>query len=249
MKQARILIVIPAYNEAENLPFVLKELREHCHDCDVLVVDDGSTDATADVAVAHGLEVIRHGANLGYGAALRTGYARALSRRYAVVITMDADGQHDPSFVPSLVEPVVGGVCDVAVGARCPGRMGYAPSWPRRAGIRLFAWLGTVLTGRRILDPTSGFVAANPAAVRFLLRVTPDDYPDLNVRIALFRAGYRVREVPVLMRDRQAGRSVMMAGLAPFLYGPKMLVYLVQTYCLVRREHHASQLETPAGEP
>ncbi|MDI7267270.1 MAG: glycosyltransferase, partial [Myxococcota bacterium] len=241
-RRKHILVVIPAHNEAANLPVVVEELRRARTDCDALVVDDGSIDGTAELAERLGLTVIRHFSNRGYGAALASGYRHAVENGYRIVVQCDADGQHDPAQIERLLEALARG-CDVAVGSRMP-TPNYRPSLPRKMGIRFFAWLGRTLTGRSVTDPTSGFAAMNRRAAELLMEVVPDDFPDLYVRLLLHRGGFVVREVPVVMRRRLSGKS-MTDGLVPFVYVPKMMVYVGRACARPVRLRH-SRTSPPA---
>jgi radical SAM superfamily enzyme YgiQ (UPF0313 family) len=224
----KILVVLPAYNEAANLPVVVEELKKAGGGWDLVVIDDGSTDDTCETARGLGLPVLQHPRNLGYGAALKTGYRYALEHDYDVVVQCDADGQHDPALIPRFIEELHAG-CDVVFGSRMLTKEGYRPTLPRWVGIHFFAWLGRVTTGQPITDPTTGFAAMSSRAAAFLAEVTPDDYPDLNVLLMLHRAGFVVREVPAVMRHRLSGRS-MTGGLVPLVYIPKMLMYLSRIF-------------------
>lgn len=225
-----LVVIVPAFNEENNLGVVLGALRDARSDCDVIVVDDGSSDRTAGVARALGATVISHAKNRGYGAALVTGYRGAIERGYETVVQLDADGQHDPAQVEKLLVELRAGRVDIVFGSRMVAGGGHETSLPRLIGIHLFAWLGRALTGRRITDSTSGFAAMNRRALAFLADNTPDDYPDLNVLYALHRAGIRVTEVPVTMRPRRSGESQLHHGLRPVLYVPKMLRYLYEVH-------------------
>lgn len=219
----RVLVVVPAHDEREALPRVLQELRTACERADVVLVDDGSSDGSGAIGAALGACVITHPKNRGYGAALVSGYRYALDHGYDLVITVDGDGQHDPSQIGALLRATDG--ADVVIGSRMLRPGGDMPSLPRWVGIRLFAALGRALTPLPITDPTSGFTAVRRRALPFLVDHTPDDFPDLNVLIALERAGYVLREVPVTMRARRTGRS-MNRGVVPFVYVAKMLWYV-----------------------
>ncbi|MCB9883380.1 MAG: glycosyltransferase family 2 protein [Planctomycetes bacterium] len=223
----RVLAIIPAMNEAENLGALLDEL-EHVHPlAHTLVVDDGSSDETADIAKARGCRVVRHPFNLGYGAALLTGYHYALRHGFPNVVQLDADGQHPPSLLPMLLEPVLRGGVDVVVGSRYLASDSKGSTFVRRLGARPLAWLATLWTGQRITDPTSGFQALSPAAVATLCSDGfPEDYPDVDVLITLHRAGLRLIELPVNMRDRVAGTS-MHGGMRAFYYFYRLLVTLM----------------------
>jgi len=220
----RTLVVVPALDEQESIDAVVSGARAALPDCDIVVVDDGSTDATAREARAAGAKVFRHPENLGYGAALQTGYKYAVRRGYKVVAQMDADGQHDPSSLPALIAPVRNGEADVALGSRFIGASCYRPPLGRLAGVRLFSWIIAAAIRWRVTDPTSGFQAMNGAAARFLSGdLFPSDYADADVLILLKRAGFRLVEVPVVMHPSFHGRS-MHRGLRPFYYVFRMLL-------------------------
>lgn len=206
----RRLLIMPAHNEALNLPTVLAELhRAAPRDLDVVVVDDSSTDDTAAVARSLGATVVSLPCNLGYGGAVQTGFKYAVERGYAYGVMLDADGQHDPAYIPALLEPVLAGTADVAIGSRFLGSMEYKTTWSKRMGMRIFAAIVAHFTHRTVTDPTSGFQALNREALEFFARDNyPSDYPDADTLLLLNYAGFRVAEVPVRMRSRIAGVSM-----------------------------------------
>ncbi len=209
-----VIIIMPAHNEAENLPMVLPELRRYLPDVDVVIIDDYSTDETAAVAQRLGARVVSLPCNLGYGGAVQTGFKYAVEQEYAYAVMMDADGQHDPASLRDLLAPVVAGEVDVAVGSRfLPSAAGpaqaYHAGWARRLGMRLFGAIVSHYAGRRVTDPTSGYQALNREALAFFARDNyPTDYPDADTLLLLGFAGFRVTEVPVHMRERLAGVSM-----------------------------------------
>jgi glycosyltransferase involved in cell wall biosynthesis len=208
----RTLVFVPAWNEEENLPGVVAELRRHLPDADVLVVDDGSTDATAAVARAAGAEVISFRTNLGLPAVIAAGYRHALDHGYDYCGRVDGDGQHPADELRRLLERVRSGACDVAIGSRFASGDGfepyrYAPGAARRLGTALLRRSIAVALQRPFLDATSGMYAANAAALPILARPYTSEAPEVQAILRLNDAGLRVDEVPVHMRERAGGDS------------------------------------------
>ena len=217
----RILVVVPAYNEAPTIPGVVAGIRSRCTG-DIAVVDDGSTDETAEVARSAGAMVLRHPCNLGIGAAVQTGFIYALDHNYDAVIRLDGDGQHDPVNIPELLDPLVAGEADVVVGSRFLARRGYQSTFVRRVGILILSVV-SALVGARVTDPTSGYWAVNRRALELLAQHQPDDYPETEALVLAARAGCRIQEVPAIMLARVAGRSSISAVHAGF-YMLKVIV-------------------------
>jgi glycosyltransferase involved in cell wall biosynthesis len=212
MTAPRVLVIVPAHEEEASLPGTLAELRERAPGADVLVVDDGSLDGTSRAARAAGVPVVRHPVNLGVGGALQTGFQWAVARGYDVGVQLDADGQHDPAFLAALVTPVLAGRCDVCIGSRFVSATGYRAPWNRRLGMLLFSGVVRLALGRPITDTTSGFRAYSRAVMQVCQHDFPKDFPDAPLLIALARRGFRLDEVPVVMRERHAGRSFYTLG-------------------------------------
>jgi cellulose synthase/poly-beta-1,6-N-acetylglucosamine synthase-like glycosyltransferase len=232
---ARSLLVIPAFNEARSIGAVVDRVRATDLDLDVLVVNDGSRDETPAIARAHGAIVVSHPFNLGYGAALQTGYKYALRNGYGRVVQMDADGQHDPAYVPRLLEPVLAGEADVVIGSRFVEASGYEMSGARSFGRaflqRLLVWCG----GPHIADPTSGLQALSEPVVRFCCSdFYPFDFPDIDVLLLLHRQGFRIREIPVTMAPSPPLRKPMHAGLRAVYYPYKMLLSTFRSWLTPR---------------
>lgn len=203
---------LPAWNEEENLPAVLEELRRELPDVDLLVVDDGSTDATANVARAHGAEVVSFGKNRGLPAGIAAGYGYALEHEYDLCGRVDADGQHPVHELARLLALVREGECDVAVGSRFASGDGYAPyrykpSGARRFGTALLRRSMRVLLRRPFLDATSGMYAVNAKALPVLAHPYATEAPEVEALLRLNEEGLRVDEVPVEMRERAGGES------------------------------------------
>lgn len=212
MSELRTLVVIPALDEEECIGATLDELRRLAPDVDVLVVDDGSRDRSGAVARERGVAVVRHVTNLGVGGALQTGFRYALEHGYAIAAQLDADGQHDPAFLAALVAPVAAGECDVSIGSRYVADSGYHAPAGRRLGMLLFSGVVRLALGRRIADTTSGFRAYNRPVMEVCQHDFPVDFPDAPLLISLGRRGFRLREVPVRMRERRAGTSFYTLG-------------------------------------
>jgi glycosyltransferase involved in cell wall biosynthesis len=210
-------IIVPAFDESENIAAVLKDIREYS-DAEIVVVDDGSKDRTGSKAAAAGVTVIRHPFNMGYGVALQTGYKWALKKGYEFLVQIDADGQHDPKYIPALFEEVEKGQSDVAIGSRFLIKGGYEAGPAKTIGIGFFRILIWIACRKRITDPTSGYQCLNRTVFgAFTKDLFPTDYPDADVILMLYRMGYRVREVPVTMVPNPTGRS-MHRGIFRLMY-------------------------------
>ncbi|RPI38381.1 MAG: glycosyltransferase family 2 protein [Nitrospiraceae bacterium] len=211
MKKTRTLIIIPAYNEENSIRNVLEDINAHFPAADIVVINDGSTDATSAVAKTSGAKVIDLPHNLGIGGAMQTGYKYAEQRGYDVVIQFDGDGQHRADQLETLFEPLLNNGADMVIGSRFIGEKAYKSKFSRLIGIKILSGAVSLLTGKRITDPTSGFRAANRRVVEFFSRYYPDDYPEPEAVVLLKRAGFKIAEVPALMRERQAGSSSITA--------------------------------------
>ena len=210
----RCLVIVPVFNERGSVGKVVRRLRQALPDFDVLVIDDGSTDDTLRQIPA-GVTVVSLPFNLGIGGAMQTGYKYAALNGYDVAVQVDGDGQHRPSEVRRLVDFVVGGEADLAVGSRFIGQTRYRQTFVRRVGASMLALLIKLLTGLTITDCTSGFRAANRRVMRAFAHWYPEDYPEPEVILLLHRAGYRIGEFSVRMRQRRNGQSSigLLAGL------------------------------------
>jgi glycosyltransferase involved in cell wall biosynthesis len=206
------VVFIPAWNEEENLPAVLDDLRRELPDADVLVVDDGSTDGTADVARRRGAEVLSLGSNRGLPIGIASGYRWALEHGYSYCGRVDADGQHPAAELARLLALVREDVCDVAVGSRFVSGEGYEPyrylpSPTRRLGTALLRRGMRLALRRPFADATSGLYAVNAAALPLLAEPFRTEAPEVEALLRLGDAGLRVDEIPVRMEQRAGGES------------------------------------------
>ncbi len=220
----RTLVIIPAHNEATNLSKVLAEIVELELPLDLLVVDDYSTDETASVAAQMGARVLRLPYNLGYGGAVQSGFRYAVHYGYDFGVIMDADGQHAAGSIPDLLQVVREGQADVALGSRFLGRMDYRTTLVKRIGMAFFRQVVSRITRQRITDATSGFQAMNREVMTFFAADNyPVDFPDADTILLLHFAGFRLHEVPVVMRERLSGES-MHSSWKPLYYIAKMFL-------------------------
>ncbi len=218
------LILIPAFNEAQRIPDVLKRISTEAPGVDVLVVDDGSTDGTAELCSAAGAMVIRHPFNLGVGAALQTGYKYAVRERYKYLIQLDGDGQHDPLYIPEFFRRLDSLSADVVIGSRFLAGNQHTMSIPRRVGGTVFSFLLSLLIRERITDPTSGYRGMNSNVLRFCISDSYGfDYPDADFLLTLHRSGFQLAEIPLVMKPRIGGSS-QHSGLKPVFYVLKMFL-------------------------
>lgn len=200
----KALVIVPAYNEETNLPFVLQDLQGFAGD--VLVVNDGSKDGTEAVARRLGVPLVSHPFNLGIGGSVQTGIKYALRNGYDYAIQFDGDGQHRADQIGEIIAKVEAGKADLVIGARTLPE-GYKCGFSRKIGSVIFSLLIRLLTGKRIADPTAGFRCYGPDALRLFSLTYPDDYPEVESIITAHRNGLTVVEVPVVMRQRLSGHS------------------------------------------
>lgn len=206
-KRPKILIIIPAYNEAENLLQVVKNIKKHCPQCDHLVINDGSTDDTERLCARHGICAVHLPINLGIGGAVQTGYRYAYKNGYDIAVQIDGDGQHDVSYLADILRPLMEQEADIAIGSRFISREGFQSSFLRRAGIWFLSFLIRLCTGVRIYDVTSGFRAVNRRFIHIYADQYPTDYPEPEAIISAVMHRGKIREVPVVMRERYSGSS------------------------------------------
>lgn len=204
----KLLIIIPAYNEQAAIRQVVSGVRAALPQADVLVINDGSVDHTAHEAEAAGALVVEHPFNLGIGGAVQTGLKFARTQEYDYVIRLDGDGQHNADEIQQFLVILRGRQTDMVIGSRfLDSGVDWHIPWARRIGIRFFGWAVSLLIGERATDTTSGFCGMNRQAVDVLATYLPQDYPDVESRVIVHKAGLRQMEMPVRMRARVAGVS------------------------------------------
>lgn len=203
----RIIVIIPAYNEEKCIEKVVKGIKEMHQEMTVLVVNDGSKDQTEQKAVQAGAEVISLPHNLGIGGAMQTGYMYAYQYHYDIAIQMDADGQHKPEELKQIMRPLLQQQADLALGSRFIQHSSYKSSLSRRIGIIILAFVVSLMTRVKIKDVTSGFRAVNAKGIKLFSEDYSTDYPEVDSLVLAHKSGFRIKEVPVEMEQRQAGFS------------------------------------------
>jgi glycosyltransferase involved in cell wall biosynthesis len=220
------LAVVPAYNEEEAIVSVIRALHEEAPGFDVLVVNDGSTDATARIARDEGARVLSHPFNLGIGGAVQSGFQFALENGYDYCVQVDADGQHSPAEIAKLQAAMAENPeLDMVVGSRfMTSDFHYPAPIARRTGIHIFAFVCSRIVGQRVSDPTSGFRLCNRRAIRLFARDYPHDYPEVEAILLLHYHRLRMREVPVQMYERGGGVSSIATSGKSAYYMMKVLL-------------------------
>ena len=205
----KILLIIPAYNEQENILNVCKNVEQSKVKVDYIVINDGSTDNTLKILEENNLEHINLIHNLGIGGAVQTGYKYALENDYDIAIQFDGDGQHDINYVETICEPIINGQADFCIGSRYidNSTSKFKSTWIRRVGKDIISAMIKLFWKQKITDPTSGFRAANKKVIKIFANEYPTDYPEPESTVTLLKKGLKVTEKPVNMHERKAGKS------------------------------------------
>ncbi|BFH71114.1 putative glycosyl transferase [Paenibacillus dendritiformis] len=204
----KILLIIPAYNEENNIKNLVNKIYSICGEAvDILVINDCSVDETKSICEKMGVLTINLPCNLGIGGAVQTGYKYAAQHGYDIAIQVDGDGQHKPEYIMALVSTIIEDNADMIIGSRFINKEGFQSTLMRRAGIAYFTYLLKILSKEKITDPTSGFRACNRKVIGTFAKRYPVDYPEPESIMYLLRNGYRIKEVPVIMQERMGGRS------------------------------------------
>ena len=247
----RNLAIVPAFNEVEAIAATVASIHEAAPDFDVLVVDDGSSDDTAERAAAAGAEVLRMPFNLGIGGAMQGGYMYALEQGYDVAVQVDGDGQHDPCHIHDLLarlhsDPEL----NMVTGSRFlqTDGEGYRSSATRRIGIRVFSSVVSAITGQRVTDPTSGFRMTNRRGIEVFAHDYPHDYPEVEAILLMHAHSLRSCEIPVRMRPRLTGESAISSTQSVY-YMVKVLLAVFVGLFRRRPSSEGAQRSPAGGEP
>lgn len=231
------LLIIPAYNESENIEKVIGNLVDHFPQYDYVVINDGSKDGTGELCEKNGYNVVNLPINLGIGGAVQTGYRYALKYGYDIAVQIDGDGQHDAAYVEKVITPLIEQKADVVIGSRFLEKEGFQSSVFRRAGIKILSGLIYICTGTKVKDVTSGFRAVNRRFIEIYASDYPSDYPEPEAIIAAVMHGGKVREVPVVMKEREQGTSSINFGKSVYYMIKVTLAILVKRISYgIRRE-------------
>jgi glycosyltransferase involved in cell wall biosynthesis len=208
---SQLMILIPAFNEEGAIAGVIREVNEVMPKVPVLVVDDASRDDTVPRAKAAGGDVLRLPHHLGLGGCVQAGYKLAYELGYEYVIRVDGDGQHDPKYIPALLDVLRTTGCHMVIGSRFYQNNGSHTSAVRAIGIWVFRMVLRPILGKPVHDPTSGFVGVNKETLQVFTGSFPLEYPEIEALVVLQRKRFRFEEVPVQMRKRKTGRSTITA--------------------------------------
>lgn len=232
-----LLVLLPARNEAERIPVILERIFAVVPHARIVVVEDTSTDDTAAVARRCGALVLSLPINIGYGGALQTGFKYAWENGFETVVTLDADGQHDPDDIPALLAALAETKADLVIGSRFVKDTGYRAGAVRRATMKFFSVLTSFLAGQTITDTTSGFQAIGRMPLGLFADIYPYDYPNAEVLVDLARNGGKIAEVPVKVRARLGGTS-MFDLWSSMYYVVKMNLSILMV--LMRKRRHGA---------
>jgi len=203
----KILIIVPAYNEAKTIKGVVSQINNNIPEADILVINDCSNDETETILKQENINHINLILNLGIGGAMQTGYIYALKNGYDIAVQIDGDGQHDPYNIKEILKPIQQNSADMVIGSRYVEKTSYKTPVFRKIGMMYFKNLVNLITNKKINDTTSGYRAVNKKVIKLFAEDYPKDYPEVEVLVKLNKKGFRVLEVPVEMHERKAGFS------------------------------------------
>ena len=208
----KILVIIPAYNEAESITKVIAKLKQDMSRADYVVVNDCSRDATLEKLKGVDASYLNLPVNLGIGGGVQTGYKYALLNDYDIAVQIDGDGQHDTEYLQKVIQPIIDGEKDIVIGSRFLEKEGFQSSVLRRAGITFLSMLIRMCCGVKVYDVTSGFRAVNREYIKLYAEDYPVDYPEPEAIVMAALNGAAIGEVPVIMRERESGESSISAA-------------------------------------
>lgn len=224
----KVLFIIPAYNEEDNIEKVIKEIKKDVDYADILVINDCSKDNTEEIVRKNGIKCITGLFNVKYAMAVQTGIKYAYQNDYDYVIQMDADGQHIASEAEKLYLEMKQCDADIVIGSRYLVDMGYPCPLFRRIGTKLFEFLIKIFTRKKIADPLSGFQCLNKKVIeRYSKMGNYPEYPDANLVMEMLLLGYKIKEIPVKMRLRESGESMHGGIIKPIKYMCRMFYEVV----------------------
>lgn len=222
------LVIIPAYNEQDSILHAVRDVEENAKGFDYIIINDCSTDQTLRVCRKHNLKVLDLPVNLGIGGAVQTGYLYAYYNDYDLAVQFDGDGQHDAGYLEYMARVLEKEDQDMVIGSRFIEKEGFQSSGVRRIGIRFFTGLIRVLFGQRVTDATSGMRMCNRKVMELFIKEYPRDYPEPETVSRLLRHKYRVKEIPVRMREREAGVSSISLGKSAYYMVKVTLAILIE---------------------
>ena len=205
------LIIIPAYNESANIEKTVEMIRNEASQFDYIIINDCSTDNTREICERNHFNIVNLPINLGIGGAVQTGYLYGWKNGYDLAVQVDGDGQHDPKFLQNMADYLADNQLDMVIGSRFIEKEGFQSSGTRRLGIKYFTILIQLLTGVKITDPTSGLRMVNRDVMKIFAHDYPKDYPEPESVVAILRKKKKVKEIPVIMKERQGGVSSISA--------------------------------------
>lgn len=222
----KVLIIVPAYNEEENIENVIQAIRKCEIEVDFIIVNDCSTDETKNILKKNNVEYLDFPVNLGIGGAVQAGYQYAYQKGYEVAVQFDGDGQHDISYIKNIVEPIMSGEADYVVGSRYIDKNGFQSTFLRRLGIKFLSMQIKICTGNTIKDVTSGYRAVNKKYIKIFANEYAQDYPEPEALVLASHLGARIKEIPVVMHERIGGKSSI-AGLNSLYYMIKVTLAII----------------------
>ena len=214
------LVIIPAYNEQDSILKVVNKLKVDCPEADYVVINDSSTDNTLQILRDNNINYVNLPLNLGIGGGVQTGYKYAKEKGYDIAIQIDGDGQHDTKYLKKVIQPIEEGNADIVIGSRFIKKEGFQSSGMRRTGIKFLSELIKLTTKTKVLDVTSGFRAVNKRYIDKYAENYPIDYPEPEAIVMASLSGGRIKEVPVIMKERESGKSS--------IYSWKSIYYMIK---------------------